>query len=154
MSTVDKATADKIVAGEFPEDGWVRIVEYDNAWGGIGYGCETKQTLGKYSPSDYVRNPRTYWSAVEEKTVVLIDGQYGVYIPQMFAKSYIEDKRWIGMEEGDIKVLLIGPDGPEYWDAWDQVMDKAHYVDKDGRDWKLWQDGDLFAYTGDGDQWV
>lgn len=91
---------------------------------------------------------------VEEKTAVIIDSQYGVYIPQMFAKSYLEDQRWIGMEEGDIKVLLIGPDHPEYFDAWERVLVEAHYVDKDGRDWKLWQDGDLFAYTGDGDQWV
>jgi hypothetical protein len=51
MATVTKEIADRIVAGEFKEDGWVRIVEYDNAWGGTSYGCETKWELGKYTPS-------------------------------------------------------------------------------------------------------
>lgn len=61
MSTVDKGIADRVVAGEWPEDGWVRIVEYDNAWGGVSYGLETQHTLGKYQASPYVGNPRVYW---------------------------------------------------------------------------------------------
>ena len=91
---------------------------------------------------------------VEEKTVVLIESQYRVYIPQMFAKSYNEDERWIGADASDIKTLMVGPDHPEYFDAWERVLGQAHYIDKDGRDWKLWQDGDLFCYTGDGEQWT
>ena len=91
---------------------------------------------------------------VEEKTAVMIDGQYGVYIPQMFASSYLEDQRWIGASLDDVNNLVSGPDHPEYWEAWEHVLDKAHYMDKDGRDWKLWQEGDLFAYTGDGEQWT
>lgn len=63
MSTVDKKIADDVIAGKYPEDGWVRIVKYENAWGGEAYGLENKKTLGKYNPSPYVRNPVTYWKA-------------------------------------------------------------------------------------------
>ncbi len=54
MSTVDKTIADRIIAGEFPEDRAVKIVEYDNAWGGVGYGvifkgnsCKILASIGK-----------------------------------------------------------------------------------------------------------
>lgn len=61
MTTVSKEIADKIIAGEYPEDQWVQIIEYDNAWNGVAYGCEHIGSIGKYSPSPYVRNPRVYW---------------------------------------------------------------------------------------------
>lgn len=34
MSTVDKTTADLIIAGEFPEDNCVAILRYENAFNG------------------------------------------------------------------------------------------------------------------------
>ena len=91
---------------------------------------------------------------LEENTVVLIYEQYGVCIPQMFSKIYLEDKRWVGAEDTDIATLGMGPDHPEYWEAWESVLDQVKYVDKDGREWRLWQEGDLFVYTGDGEQWT
>ncbi len=68
MPTVTKALADQIVSrnGYYADDQRVlRIVEYDNAFGGVGYGIEYKQDLGKYSPSGYVNNPRVYWQATD-----------------------------------------------------------------------------------------
>lgn len=64
MSTVDKSIADRIVAGEFPEDEAQAIWEYDNAFGGVSYGvifsgCNPY----KYRETEFVRNPRLYWSA-------------------------------------------------------------------------------------------
>lgn len=62
MATVDKSIADRIVAGEFPEDDARKIVEYDNAFGGVGYGVIFgKDDPDKYAPSEFVRNPRLYW---------------------------------------------------------------------------------------------
>jgi hypothetical protein len=63
MSTVSKEIADRVIAGEYPLDEWVRIIEYDNAFGGVGYGLENAHTIGRYSPSEYVINPRIYWEA-------------------------------------------------------------------------------------------
>ena len=66
MATVDKKLADQIkdANGYYSDDPRVqRIVEYDNAWGGVGYGLEYPGYSGKYSPSEFVRNPRVYWQA-------------------------------------------------------------------------------------------
>jgi hypothetical protein len=64
MSTVDKSIADRIVAGEFPEDDARAIWEYDNAFGGVGYGVIFgKNDPNKYRASEFVQNPRLYWSA-------------------------------------------------------------------------------------------
>ncbi|MEI6877147.1 MAG: hypothetical protein WCL50_18695 [Spirochaetota bacterium] len=66
MSTVDRKLADEIVKGEgyYKDDPQVkRIVEYDNAWGGVSYGLEYAPSLGRYVATEYVRNPRVYWSA-------------------------------------------------------------------------------------------
>lgn len=72
MTTVDKEFADNIAH----HNGWyngdndnslgdnpqvVKIVEYDNAWDGKGYGLVFAGQPNKYTPSPYVRNPRTYW---------------------------------------------------------------------------------------------
>lgn len=63
MSTVTKEIADKIIAnnGRYGDDPIVTsIIEYDNAWGGVGYGLNTR---GRdiYTASPYIRNPRIYW---------------------------------------------------------------------------------------------
>jgi hypothetical protein len=64
MGTVSKDIADDIIAGKYAEeDGWpIRIVEYTNAWGNQAYGVEqNERDRGKYSPSEFVRNPKVYW---------------------------------------------------------------------------------------------
>lgn len=62
MATVDKKIADEIAAGMYAEDRPVKIVEYDNAWGGVSYGVIFEgEPLDRYSPSPYIMNPKTYW---------------------------------------------------------------------------------------------
>ena len=62
MATVSKKLADEIVAGKYDDDRPVKIVEYDNAWGGIGYGVIFYgEHLDKYRETGFVRKPRTYW---------------------------------------------------------------------------------------------
>ena len=59
--TVSKEIADRIIAGEFNEDNCTLIVEYDNAWGGKGYGCMFNNAPNGYTPSEFVRKPKVYW---------------------------------------------------------------------------------------------
>jgi len=62
MATVSKGIADRVIAGEFPEDNIVKIVEYDNAFGGVGYGLiSSRDDFDKYQVSAFVHNPRIYW---------------------------------------------------------------------------------------------
>lgn len=62
MSTVSKEIADRIIKGAWPEDDATCIVEYDNKWGGVGYGVTFGKRPNVYlEPSEFVRNPRIYW---------------------------------------------------------------------------------------------
>lgn len=67
MATVSKDLADKIAAkdGYYADDPRVmRIVEYTNSFGsGLSYGIEYEHQIGKYSPSEFVINPKVYWEA-------------------------------------------------------------------------------------------
>lgn len=72
MSTVDKDFADNMVknngfyngdddnsCGDNPR--CVLVTEYDNAFGGISYGVTFEGERNKYTESEFVRKPRTYW---------------------------------------------------------------------------------------------
>lgn len=72
MSTVDKDFADNIKRhsgfyngdddqsmGDNPR--CVEITEYDNAYGGIGYGLTFEGQRNRYEASPHVGNPRQYW---------------------------------------------------------------------------------------------
>lgn len=64
MSTVDKAIADSIIAGEFTEAYVVSIVRYENAWGNYGYGVTFKNDDPyKYLiPTEFILSPVLYWT--------------------------------------------------------------------------------------------
>ena len=68
MATVSKETAEEVIAldGWYPGDHIrvVKVVEYDNAWGGKGYGLVYEgDPLDKYQETFHVRNPVTIWEA-------------------------------------------------------------------------------------------
>ena len=62
MGTISKEIADDVIAGKYEEDRPVKIVKYQNAWGGESYGliCEG-QNLDRYAASEFVISPVTYW---------------------------------------------------------------------------------------------
>ena len=68
MSTVGIAQARTVREhnGVYPGDEHlppiVKIIEYDNAWGGLGYGLVYSGKPNVYTPSEFVRNPRVWWS--------------------------------------------------------------------------------------------
>lgn len=47
----------------------------------------------------------------------IIDGAYGVYVPQVFAERF-GDK----IPNDAREVLEKGPDSQEYWETWDDVL--------------------------------
>lgn len=87
-----------------------------------------------------------------ERTEMLIDGQNGVYVPYKFAWNMAEV--WQDIDPEDLAILKTGPGNPQYQDAWDNVLFSAKFEDSEGNIWHLYQEGDLFAYTGDGEQFV
>lgn len=66
MATVEKSTADSLKAsdGYYSDDPRVmRIIEYTNMAGNLAYGIEYGHEIGRYSESEFIRNPRVYWEA-------------------------------------------------------------------------------------------
>lgn len=72
----------------------------------------------------------------------LIDGSRGIYIPNSFYKNF-DFSVW-GLNKNDFSELS-DVENEHYWDAWDDVLDKAKYKDGDGNLWVLDQDDSLFA---------
>lgn len=89
----------------------------------------------------------------------ILDGSRGIYIPQDFANGFdFDDGRcvpdtWRGITAEQRDILNAGPDHEHYWEVWAEVSDSAYLIDSDGIEWRLWQDGDLFAVPADADEW-
>lgn len=73
---------------------------------------------------------------------ILVSDHQGIYIPQVFAERF----NWSGISIDDLKTIEEGPDAEYYWEAWDNILNDAFHNDKDGFTWRLYQDGDLFAW--------
>jgi hypothetical protein len=68
MATVGKTLADQIKDndGYYSDDPRVmRIVEYTDMGGKQAYGLEYAHQVGKYFPSQFVREPKVYWEAAD-----------------------------------------------------------------------------------------
>jgi len=83
---------------------------------------------------------------------VLIPELIGVYIPYNFAWNTAA--AWDNIDPEDIVVCQCGPGHSLYWEAWDNILLTATFTDGEARVWRLQQEGDLLAYTGDGEEFV
>lgn len=71
------------------------------------------------------------------------DGNRGIYIPQNFAQD-VDRSKVTGVDAAQWADLEAGPEGEFYWETWAMVTDSARLKTDDGREWYLWQDGDLW----------
>ena len=78
---------------------------------------------------------------------LLYNSNRGVYIPKLFAQE-IDRQYLIGIDHTLLDELADSdPYETEfYWELWDQVLNECS-IKFDDQYWKLWQDGDLFAYN-------
>ena len=83
---------------------------------------------------------------------LLVPDTYGQYVPLRFINMCGDE--WSGISSLDREILMRGPTCATYWETWDDVLDHATRTDKDGNVWRLWHDGDVFEYTGDGEMWT
>lgn len=62
MGTVSKKIADDVIAGKYDDDMPIKIVKYQDAWGGEAYGLVTiRDDPDRYAASEFVINPTVYW---------------------------------------------------------------------------------------------
>src|SRR5690606_28711865 len=93
-------------------------------------------TSGNPIEKDPQRHSKRKEATMNDSTIEpIIDGVWGVYIPQLFASALAPDK-W-GIEEEDIKVLKEGPEHEHYWETWDKVLNNASRADDEGKTWTL-----------------
>lgn len=79
---------------------------------------------------------------------LLIDENRGIYIPQEFSKRFDPNEWQLGNEKEALDILKAGPDHTDYWEAWDEILATATFVEKrNGQQlvWALEQEGSLFA---------
>ena len=74
---------------------------------------------------------------------IVVNETAGVYIPQFFV-DYCKEG-WLDIRSEDIEIIAAGPEHEWYWEAWNDVMQSANYIDPYGNKWHLYKDGDLFA---------
>ena len=82
----------------------------------------------------------------ERQAMVFLDGARGIYIPNAFIRGFNLDL-W-NIRKDDYKELL-DVEHKHYWDAWDELLDRAYHVDESGIKWTLEQDDNLYAIKGD-----
>ena len=80
-----------------------------------------------------------------QSTALLLSDANGIFIPQMFCQGYALDKWGLDETGWAVQCCLLGPYEPDYWEAWDQILNQAEFDDR-GHKFRLWQDGDLWAY--------
>ena len=66
----------------------------------------------------------------------------GVYIPRDFAES-VRRELVENVSDDEWQIMLSGPEHEWYWDAWNDVEQKA-VINDGNRRWTLYQDGDLW----------
>ena len=79
---------------------------------------------------------------------LLIDGNRGIYIPQLFFEWYghqVLNADDLSEELNEIS----NPNNEDYWDAWEDVLDKAE-IEIKGVKGQIYQDQDLW-FVPDGE---
>jgi hypothetical protein len=77
--------------------------------------------------------------------LLIIDAS-GVYIPQRFVTECLEPTkgRWVYIGDWPRGECAAGPETDGYWEAWEDILSRAAYIDEEGNTYCLWQDGDLW----------
>ena len=68
---------------------------------------------------------------MERKAEFFVDGHHGIYVPMAFAQGIRDDE--IDWPDWVKEILLMGPEHPEYWDAWVYVLDHCTVTYAGGR---------------------
>lgn len=89
-------------------------------------------------------------STFETDARLIIGDHWGIYIPQRFCDSMdANDAHRIEVSYSDVLTCQSGPDHPNYWDAWQEILSDARVTDANGRVWRLHQNGDLWEIPDD-----
>ena len=78
---------------------------------------------------------------------LILSDSHGVYIPKLWADE-LEDEEEAdsySVSWEDVLICQAGPDHELYWEAWESILQNAQWSERDGDEWTLHQNGDLWA---------
>ena len=75
---------------------------------------------------------------------LLLSDARGVYIPRDFVDAFDVTFWDLDPESWEVETCASGPEVEGYWDAWNEILDRAEYR-KGDHVWRLHHDGDLWA---------
>jgi hypothetical protein len=85
---------------------------------------------------------------IPDGSILFLSDARGQYIPRDFAREIRRDCV-AGVDDAAWDVLEAGPEHDAYWDVWSDVESWAVVTDQDGREFRLYQDGDLWLIPVD-----
>jgi hypothetical protein len=82
---------------------------------------------------------------------LLLGDSHGIYIPKLWADEIgdEEEAEEFSVSWEDVLICQAGPDHELYWEAWDAILRDAQWSERDGDEWTLHQNGDLWAVKPD-----
>ena len=87
---------------------------------------------------------------MSEKAVYhILDESRGIYIPRDFQREFLDGNEHLWNVTKEQSRILFDPDHEDYWEVWDEVLSNAYYVDHDGNEWNLIQEGSVFLVCYD-----
>ena len=82
---------------------------------------------------------------MHDKVILWSEDNRGIYIQKHFADSLNVDGFEIeGFDAEDWGIIESGPDTPDYWDAWNNVLQWTFTTRDTGQVYHLHQDGSLW----------
>jgi hypothetical protein len=80
---------------------------------------------------------------------LLLSDSHGVYIPQLYCEGISKaEAQELSLDWWSVETCQHGPDEEHYWEAWQSVCDAASW-EENGSEWRLLQNGDLWAVKAD-----
>lgn len=78
---------------------------------------------------------------------ILVEGQYGIYAPQMFTQLMNPVKWGIEPHDPDWVCVEEGPSNSFYWESWEAICDKAVLFDEEtGKSFYIHnEDGEIYG---------
>ena len=81
---------------------------------------------------------------------LILSDSHGIYIPKLWADELEdeEEAEAYSVSWRDVLICQAGPDHELYWEAWQAILRDALW-NENGDDWRLLQNGDLWAVRSD-----
>jgi len=77
---------------------------------------------------------------------LILSDSSGIYIPKMYCDGIDqEEAELMFIDWEDVKICQSGPDCEGYWEAWQAIEQNVEWTDINGEEWRLLQNGDLWA---------